>query len=399
MLRGIGKLSHPLHDDGFRLTILTSPHLTAKHNTMHKAALFLVSAVTTASAENWKQVYDWEHMAPHPGEDGKPDCHHIGMPAQWFEKMKEYIKIGTKEHLQNELSAMNDLYIKSDGPATWPTQFKQNWGDYSKGCVWGEAGYNGQWNGLICHSGIYNPPPPQSAGLGIQALKIAHGMVKELPDTMRYLICTAWFEIPKSKITGTMPDMSHQICAQLFDLSDNQIAGTLPDGFLPAPCLGTFSMANNQLEGTIPKTLLSKTVLMSLKLNNNKLSGTIPEFGAMPELKELDLSNNRLSGTIPQSILKMPKLRWLRLHQNQLSGAIPADIGTSLLKLSVFSVTGNDGMDADVPESIGKLPLRVFNGTSKMKCKTETFLRHVPESTSCGGRKIGSSKGTMLPDP
>eukprot|EP01061_Rhynchopus_euleeides_P015290 TRINITY_DN26143_c0_g1_i1.p1 TRINITY_DN26143_c0_g1~~TRINITY_DN26143_c0_g1_i1.p1 ORF type:complete len:376 (+),score=158.38 TRINITY_DN26143_c0_g1_i1:268-1395(+) len=358
------------------------------------AAVICSALATCVQGDRYTEKYDWKKMVPHPGENGKADCHHIGMPDQWFESMKSYIKIGTKEHLESQLKAMKELYEKSDGDK-WPSQWRNNWADISKGCNWPEAGFNGQWTGLVCHSGVWNPPPPKSAGLGVQIMSLPHGLVKVLPDSLRHLICTPTIQIPKSQITGTLPDWSHQICTQLFDLSDNQIAGSIPDDFMPAPCLSAFSLANNKLEGTIPETLRSKTVLMSLKLNNNMLSGTIPEFGAMPELKELDLSGNRLSGTIPKSILAMPKLRWLRLHQNQLSGPIPEEIGLKLTRLSMLSVRGNDGMESLVPDSVAQLPLRVFNGTSSMKCSKSGMLRHVPESTSCGGRPVGPAKGSM----
>ena len=360
--------------------------------------MLFAGLVVVTAALGWDKKLDWKNFPPHPGENGVPDCVALNMPQAWFDPVKEGgVQYGTKEHLELELKAMIDLYEQSDGD-NWPAQWRSNWKDISKGCAYPEAGMNGQWTGLTCHHSIFSPPPPKSAGRHLATVNLPHGLVKTLPASLKNLICVVNFQIPYSQITGTLPDFGYALCNHLFDLSHNQISGTVPDDFLPAPCTQSISLAYNKLEGTIPETLRTKTILSSLKLNNNMFSGTIPEFGAMPELKELDLSNNRFSGTIPKSILNMPKLRWLRLHQNGLSGPIPAEIGIKLPRLTLLDVRGNDDMDKDIPESVSQLALRVFNGTVGMKCPAgkDKMLRHVPESTHCGGRAIGASKGKWV---
>eukprot|EP01059_Diplonema_ambulator_P031896 TRINITY_DN6005_c0_g2_i3.p1 TRINITY_DN6005_c0_g2~~TRINITY_DN6005_c0_g2_i3.p1 ORF type:complete len:362 (+),score=136.39 TRINITY_DN6005_c0_g2_i3:47-1132(+) len=360
----------------------------------------MLAVVALVAALGWEKPLDWKNFAKHMGGmDNKPDCHAINMPAQWWDQLKERgIQFGTKEHLLKEAEAMVEL-AKNSEVDKWPPQWKENWGEVSKICQWPEGGFGGQWKGLECHSGVFTPPPPASSGHHVRHIILPHGLVKgTLPEGLKNLVCVTEMEIPHSKISGTLPDMGYWLCTQKFDLSYNEISGTLPNDWLPAPCVQILNLDHNKLEGTIPESLRDKTVLMSLRLSNNRFTGVIPDFGSMPELAELDLSGNLLSGTIPESILKMPKLQWLKLHQNDFTGPIPASIN-QLTRLSVFSVRGNDKMDATVPDSIATLPLRVFNGTDAMKCSSPTLLRHVPESTSCGGRPIGTSKGTWLEAP
>ena len=363
---------------------------------------FFLATLTAVvlSEEPPLDIYKLEAHTGGAQSGNNKDCHNMDSPQSWWDELKKRgINAGSIEHMEKyEVPAMMEWY-KSLDVSKWPENWKKQWGDPKKLCNWQAAGMGPPlWNGLDCLINPYSPPPPKSNGGHIKDIRIPSGLLSgPLPAGFKYLVGLSNLMVAKNKLTGSFPDTGMWVLMQVFDISQNEFSGTLPDNFLTSPCTQTINIAHNKFEGTIPKSLHSRTVLFSLKLDNNQFSGTIPDFHDMPFLRELDLSNNKFSGTLPTSLTKLTTLKWLKLHQNKFSGPIPSQID-ALSELSVLSVRGNDDMDKNIPDSVSHLALRVFNGTTDMKCSSDTLLRYVPETTSCGGRAIGSSQGKWLPE-
>eukprot|EP01062_Namystynia_karyoxenos_P069850 TRINITY_DN65289_c0_g1_i1.p1 TRINITY_DN65289_c0_g1~~TRINITY_DN65289_c0_g1_i1.p1 ORF type:complete len:421 (+),score=114.12 TRINITY_DN65289_c0_g1_i1:95-1264(+) len=361
---------------------------------------------------------DRTKLEPHRAQSGPPNfpakedwhCGPQWYPESWFKehlREKRGIRYGEWEAFKPQVDALRELYQTSHGER-WPSQFTLGWGDETKACHWDARRMTGPggtspfgWAGTVCVSNIFSRDPPEGCGGSIARISLVHGLVEgPLPKGLGSFFCNHEFVIKNNpKLNGPLFDTGLMITTLMFDLSFNALEGTIPDSFLPSPCVQVINLGNNRFTGPIPNAFKDRTALQALRLNNNQFVGTVPPFGNCPHLAEIDLSNNRISGTLPADLFAgLPKLRWLRLHQNALSGPVPPTVSQPQ-QFSVLSVADNPDMDPLLPDALGEVPLRVFNGTPGMRCSQPDLLAHVPESTACGGGAMGGSRATFLEPP
>lgn len=113
--------------------------------------------------------------------------------------------------------------------------------------------------------------------------------------------------------------------------------------------LGTGLSNSPGLAGTLSPAISNLSELTQLVLFTGIVTGPIPsQLGTtLKKLSVISLSNNRLTGSIPTSIFTLPNLHTLDLSHNQLTGTIPGSI-SELSSLKVV-ILGSNKLSGEIP--------------------------------------------------
>lgn len=132
------------------------------------------------------------------------------------------------------------------------------------------------------------------------------------------------------------------------------------------------------------------------------------EVRQIRDLKTLDLTNNSLTGTFRQALFQgvnLPKLRNLLLAGNNITGSIPSALGSRLVGLSFFNVSGNAGLTGTIPDSLSTLSDADVTGTGLYDSRYVPAQGSVQvkyhESMLCSNRFVpdGKTQPLVLADP
>ncbi|KAK3421486.1 hypothetical protein EUGRSUZ_G02130 [Eucalyptus grandis] len=135
---------------------------------------------------------------------------------------------------------------------------------------------------------------------------------------------------------------------RFLDLSGNSINSTIPPWFYNFSKLEHIDLRENYLKGTFPRTLFDNNQRLSfLDVSNNLLGGQIlKNFSSLYKLRVLNLAGNNFDGDLG-SIVHVP------LDGNNFSGHIPDQFG-SFKDLESLSLSGNS-MSGPIPVTLGEL--------------------------------------------
>eukprot|EP00760_Papus_ankaliazontas_P022899 PhM_4_TR19068/c0_g1_i1/m.54231/K14379/ACP5; tartrate-resistant acid phosphatase type 5 len=207
-----------------------------------------------------------------------------------------------------ETLALHQFYIATDGPMSWPGNWKG--GDWEHG-VSDVCNRGGRWIGTWCD---------YKEGRVIYVHHRSNHARGTLPSSLKALSAIHWFDCSYNKIGGTLPELGTWTVVQGIIFSHNKLTGTVPESYGSLPSLRFLLLDGNQLHGTLPASLFRDgSNLEGLFLSGNSFSGTLPvDVTRLPRLTHLRLHDNpQLSGDITR--WELPKLVLLEAHNTQIS--------------------------------------------------------------------------------
>ena len=139
-----------------------------------------------------------------------------------------------------------------------------------------------------------------------------------------------------------------------IDLGGNGVRGALPDALSTLARLRTLNIDESRLSGTLPPLSHLHSLKVLLLASNPALSGTLPPHATLNNLEELDLSRTRVSGTIGSATGQLRALRRLQLNHAAISGTVPSQIGMLARAEAIFAHEST-ALSGTLPSEIGRL--------------------------------------------
>eukprot|EP01038_Epipyxis_sp_PR26KG_P012208 gene12208-16353_t len=272
-----------------------------------------------------------------------------------------------------ELSALEDIYLSTDGPnwvvspgsVAWnfdqasPNPCVQAW--FALECIFNSSQNLYHISSIAFANAALHGTLPSSIGVfsELSNLGILYNYEKlngSIPDTIGNLTKLVNISINYNVISGTLPSsIGNLILLKNLQITDNyHINGSIPDSFGNLVSIQYLYLNDNQLTGSIPNIFKKLSNLVDIRIDNNLLSGHFPDyFIYCLKLNYISLSVNKISGTIPYNLAQFINLANLYAHSNKLTGTIPASLG-NMTNLQSVLLYGND-LNGSIPNSFGNL--------------------------------------------
>jgi Leucine-rich repeat (LRR) protein len=241
---------------------------------------------------------------------------------------------------------------------------------------WASATDCCQWEGITCRGGgdgVVTDVSLPSKGLrgripaslgnltGLLRLNLScNSLYGDLPAELVLSTSIVVLDVSFNRLSGPLQERQSPVSGlplEVLNISSNFFTGQLPSTTLQAMnSLVALNASNNSFTGPLPSSIcIYAPSLATIDLCLNDFSGPVSsEFGSCSKLTVLKAGHNNLTGALPHELFNATSLEHLSFPNNNLQGVLD---GSGLAKLSnlVFLDLGSNGLERELPDSIGQL--------------------------------------------